>query len=146
LAGDLSRPRRADGVIIATTDRFHLAPAIVAVEKGYHILWENPWLQLPRTVFISSKLTEEPCDVLHLHGFKFQSDGSIHRLAHREKLCLLCWIMAMELARSVKCSLVFLFLISIHPNPHRFNKLHKFLVCPIQENLPGTILVSLVNF
>jgi predicted dehydrogenase len=38
----LAKPRLADAVIITTTDRVHMAPAIAAAEKGYHILLEKP--------------------------------------------------------------------------------------------------------
>lgn len=38
----LSQPRLADVVIIATQDRQHVAQAIKAIEKGYHVLCEKP--------------------------------------------------------------------------------------------------------
>ncbi|MCD4824287.1 MAG: Gfo/Idh/MocA family oxidoreductase [Phycisphaerae bacterium] len=38
----LARPKLADAIIIATTDRMHTAPAIQAAEKKYHILLEKP--------------------------------------------------------------------------------------------------------
>lgn len=38
----LSKPKLADMVIIATTDRMHTAPAIKAAELKYHILLEKP--------------------------------------------------------------------------------------------------------
>ena len=38
----LDAPKVADVVIIASTDRLHTEPAILAAEKGYHILLEKP--------------------------------------------------------------------------------------------------------
>lgn len=38
----LQQPRFADGVIIATQDRLHAAPAIAFAEAGWHILLEKP--------------------------------------------------------------------------------------------------------
>jgi len=38
----LARPRLADAVIIATTDRLHTEPAVAAAARGYHILLEKP--------------------------------------------------------------------------------------------------------
>lgn len=38
----LSREKFCDGVIIATPDHLHYKPAIMALEKGYHILLEKP--------------------------------------------------------------------------------------------------------
>lgn len=38
----LDRPRIADAVLVATMDRDHVGPAIVAMEAGYHLLLEKP--------------------------------------------------------------------------------------------------------
>ena len=38
----LNRPAMADGAIIATQDGLHTAPAIRALEAGYHVLLEKP--------------------------------------------------------------------------------------------------------
>ena len=40
----------ADGVVIATPDRLHVEPAIIAMEKGYHILLEKPIAPTPEEV------------------------------------------------------------------------------------------------
>lgn len=37
-----AQPRLADVMIIATQDRDHIAPAMAALEKGYHLLLEKP--------------------------------------------------------------------------------------------------------
>ena len=38
----LDKPKLADVIVIATTDRLHYEPAIIAANKGYHILLEKP--------------------------------------------------------------------------------------------------------
>ncbi|HLR47399.1 MAG TPA: Gfo/Idh/MocA family oxidoreductase [Deinococcales bacterium] len=38
----LEEPQLADGLIIATPDRFHIDPALLALERGYRILLEKP--------------------------------------------------------------------------------------------------------
>jgi predicted dehydrogenase len=38
----LKGPKRCDAVVIATQDEEHLAPALAALEKGYHLLLEKP--------------------------------------------------------------------------------------------------------
>ncbi len=45
-----SQDKFADGVIIATPDRYHVEPAITAMEKGYHILLEKPIAPTPEEV------------------------------------------------------------------------------------------------
>ncbi len=37
-----SQERFADGAIIATPDRYHVGPALAAMERGYHLLLEKP--------------------------------------------------------------------------------------------------------
>ena len=44
----LARPRLADALIIATTDRLHVATAVAAAEKGYHLLLEKPMAPTPQ--------------------------------------------------------------------------------------------------
>ena len=43
----LERPKMADAVIIATQDRMHFEPAMMAIEKGYHLLLEKPMAPTP---------------------------------------------------------------------------------------------------
>ncbi len=38
----LNSPKLADGVLICTQDRMHLEPAVMALEKGYHVMLEKP--------------------------------------------------------------------------------------------------------
>lgn len=38
----LAQPRMADVLVIATQDRQHVAQALVALDKGYHLLLEKP--------------------------------------------------------------------------------------------------------
>ena len=38
----LSRPRLADVVVIATQDKQHVKQAVMAIEKGYHVICEKP--------------------------------------------------------------------------------------------------------
>lgn len=41
----LAQPRLADVMIIATQDRQHVAQALAALDKGYHLVLENPFLR-----------------------------------------------------------------------------------------------------
>ncbi len=43
----LARAKLADVMIIATTERLHTGPAVMAAEKGYHILLEKPMASTP---------------------------------------------------------------------------------------------------
>ncbi len=38
----LDKPKLADGILICTQDRMHLEPAMLALEKGYHVMLEKP--------------------------------------------------------------------------------------------------------
>jgi predicted dehydrogenase len=38
----LDMPKLADAIFIASTDRMHYKPAIMAANKGYHIILEKP--------------------------------------------------------------------------------------------------------
>lgn len=44
----LAQPRLADGVLVCTQDRMHFAPAMAALEKGYHVMVEKPMSPEPR--------------------------------------------------------------------------------------------------
>ncbi|MBQ7293757.1 MAG: Gfo/Idh/MocA family oxidoreductase [Clostridia bacterium] len=43
----LNRPKMADAVMITTQDRMHFEPAMMAIEKGYHLLLEKPMAPTP---------------------------------------------------------------------------------------------------
>ncbi len=40
--GLLESPKLADGILICNQDRMHLEPAMMALEKGYHVMLEKP--------------------------------------------------------------------------------------------------------
>lgn len=41
----LAKPKMADFAVIATQDNMHTEPALMAIEKGYHLLLEKPVAQ-----------------------------------------------------------------------------------------------------
>ena len=43
----LERPKMADAVMITMQDRMHFEPAMMAIEKGYHLLLEKPMAATP---------------------------------------------------------------------------------------------------
>ena len=43
----LDRPKMADAVMITMQDRMHFEPAMMAIEKGYHLLLEKPMAPTP---------------------------------------------------------------------------------------------------
>ena len=43
----LDRPKMADAVMITTQDKMHFEPAMMAIEKGYHLLLEKPMAVTP---------------------------------------------------------------------------------------------------
>ena len=43
----LDRPKMADAVMITMQDRMHFEPAMIAIEKGYHLLLEKPMAPTP---------------------------------------------------------------------------------------------------
>lgn len=45
----LAQPKLADVIFICTQDQDHVREALVALEKGYHILMENRFLPVQRT-------------------------------------------------------------------------------------------------
>ncbi len=55
----LEMPKMADAAIIATMDRDHFAPAMAAIEKGYHLLLEKPVSPLPEECLALEKAAEE---------------------------------------------------------------------------------------
>lgn len=61
--------KMADGVIITTTDRLHVAPAIAAMKKGYAVLLEKPIALNPeeiRKVYETARATKARIMVAHI--------------------------------------------------------------------------------
>jgi predicted dehydrogenase len=44
----LAQPKLADGILVCTQDRMHYAPAMAAIEAGYHVMLEKPMSPDPR--------------------------------------------------------------------------------------------------
>ena len=55
----LARPKFADLVMICTMDQMHYHPAILAIEKGYHLLLEKPAAQTPEECAHIARLARE---------------------------------------------------------------------------------------
>ncbi len=70
--GLLEREKYADGVVIATMDRDHLAPALKAIEKGYDILLEKPMSATPEEcALIARAAREKGVSVLVCHVLRY---------------------------------------------------------------------------
>ncbi len=68
----LAQPRMADAAIIATMDRDHFAPAMAAIEKGYHLLLEKPVSPDPaECVAIERAAKAKGVNVLVCHVLRF---------------------------------------------------------------------------
>ncbi len=71
----LSLPKMADVALIATMDRDHFAPAMAAIEKGYHLLLEKPAAPTPEQCRAIQNAAEEKgvfvliCHVLRYTNF-----------------------------------------------------------------------------
>ena len=55
----LDRPKMADAVMITTQDRMHFEPAMMAIEKGYHLLLEKPMAPTPEQCVQIAKAAEK---------------------------------------------------------------------------------------
>lgn len=55
----LEKPRMADVAVICTMDRDHFAPAMAAIEKGYHLLLEKPAAPTPEECRTIQRAAEE---------------------------------------------------------------------------------------
>ena len=55
----LERPKMADAVMITTQDQMHFEPAMMAIEKGYHLLLEKPMAPTPEQCVKLAKAAEE---------------------------------------------------------------------------------------
>ena len=96
----LDQPRMADGAIIATQDTMHVAPAVKAMDQGYHVLLEKPMaLTLTDCLALveTSKRTGRTLNVCHLLRYtdfflkiKAILDkgliGDVHTIFHAENL------------------------------------------------------------
>ncbi|MCF7837210.1 MAG: Gfo/Idh/MocA family oxidoreductase [Candidatus Marinimicrobia bacterium] len=70
----LARPRLADAVIIATTDRLHYEPALAAAAQGYHILLEKPMAPTPEECAAITRAAQEAGIVLMVcHVLRYAS-------------------------------------------------------------------------
>lgn len=74
----LDRPKFADAVVISTQDRLHFAPAMAAIEKGYHLLLEKPMATSPYECLKIAQAAEEKgvhviiCHVLRYAPFFYK--------------------------------------------------------------------------
>ena len=55
----LSRPKMADVAIISTQDKMHFEPAMIAIEKGYHLLLEKPMATTPEECLEIARAAEK---------------------------------------------------------------------------------------
>jgi len=87
----LAQPKLADAVLICTQDKMHFAPAMRALEVGYHVLLEKPMSPHPDECIKMSKCAAEfqrifsICHVLRHTNFfatlkQVLADGAIGRL------------------------------------------------------------------
>ncbi|MBQ2955145.1 MAG: Gfo/Idh/MocA family oxidoreductase [Clostridia bacterium] len=68
----LSEPKMADMAIIATQDKMHFEPAMMAIEKGYHLLLEKPVAPTPEEcVQIAEAANKKGVDVVVCHVLRF---------------------------------------------------------------------------
>jgi len=68
----LSQPKMADMAIIATQDKMHFEPAMMAIEKGYHLLLEKPVAPTPEEcVQIAEAANKKGVDVVVCHVLRF---------------------------------------------------------------------------
>lgn len=55
----LNAPKLADAVLICTSDRLHFKPAMLAMEKGYHIMLEKPMSTTPEECLALEKAAQK---------------------------------------------------------------------------------------
>ncbi|MBE6633238.1 MAG: Gfo/Idh/MocA family oxidoreductase [Ruminococcaceae bacterium] len=68
----LALPKMADAAIIATMDRDHLAPTMLAIDKGYDILLEKPIAPTPEECYrITDHANEKGVKVLVCHVLRY---------------------------------------------------------------------------
>lgn len=87
----LAGPKLADAILICTQDKMHFEPALLALEKGYHVLMEKPMSPSPQECIIMGEYAKKynrvfsVCHVLRYTDFfatikKIITDGEIGRL------------------------------------------------------------------
>ncbi|MBO5213508.1 MAG: Gfo/Idh/MocA family oxidoreductase [Clostridia bacterium] len=68
----LAQPKMADIAVIATQDNMHTEPALMAIEKGYHLLLEKPVAPTPEEcIQICHAAKEKGVEVLVCHVLRF---------------------------------------------------------------------------
>ncbi len=68
----LSQPKIADAAIIGTQDQMHYAPAMKAIEQGYHLLLEKPVAPTPEECYrISEAANAKGVHVIVCHVLRF---------------------------------------------------------------------------
>lgn len=68
----LAKPKMADIAVIATQDNMHVEPALMAIEKGYHLLLEKPVAPTPEEcVRIAQAAKEKGVKVLVCHVLRY---------------------------------------------------------------------------
>ncbi len=68
----LAKPKMADIAVIATQDNMHTEPALMAIEKGYHLLLEKPVAQTPEEcIQICKAAKEKGVKVLVCHVLRY---------------------------------------------------------------------------
>ena len=68
----LAQPKMADVAVIATVDNMHLQPALLAIEKGYHLLLEKPVAQTAEEcVRIATAAREKGVRALVCHVLRY---------------------------------------------------------------------------
>lgn len=68
----LDRPKMADFAVIATMDDMHYAPAMKAIERGYHLLLEKPVAQTPEEcIDIALAAEKKGVSVLVCHVLRY---------------------------------------------------------------------------
>ncbi len=82
-----SKPKFADGVVIATPDRLHTEPALAAMDAGYHVLLEKPMAPtMEETAKIVKKSREKSLILQLAHVLRYTPFWSeLHRVAVEEK-------------------------------------------------------------
>jgi len=87
----LAGPKLADAILICTQDKMHFEPALLALEKGYHVLMEKPMSPSPQECIIMGEYAKKynrvfsVCHVLRYTDFfatikKIITDGQIGRI------------------------------------------------------------------